>query len=185
MTERLAQFVPAILQSLDSQDNTTESAELIINIFTFKCPNLQDSDAVKIVIAAFLRLGRVVEALALSRKIALAGLQSESDFDADSVEQANQTMADLVYFIFDTCYTCELSIDAQSFDLPPLIRLLPAVPPLSASLDKLLSAPLSQSEDDAMMSWLAQSLASSSRLPDDNIALLTEWATGRLMAQGR
>lgn len=110
LTDIWLQFVPAILRMLDGEQNKAETAELIVNIVTYKYPDLQEVEDVKIVLEAFLRVGRVAEALDLSRKIALASVQGEGDYDAEAVEQASQRTADLITFIFDTCYACKLYI---------------------------------------------------------------------------
>lgn len=85
--------------------NQAESAELIINIVTYKYPDLQEMDDVRIGLAAFLRAGRVVEALELSRKVALANVQDD-DPEAEVLEQAGQVVSDVITFIFNTCFTC-------------------------------------------------------------------------------
>jgi hypothetical protein len=91
---------------LNASDNRSESAELIVSIVTYKYPDPQEMDEVKIILAAFLRLGRVTEALELSRKMALAGVQEDGDIEAEALEQAGRRISDIISFIFDTCFTC-------------------------------------------------------------------------------
>lgn len=103
------QFLRSILQMLDASDDKSESAELIVNIVTYKYPDPQEMDQVKIILAAFLRLGRVTEALELSRRMALAGVQEDGDMEAEALEQAGRRISDIMSFIFDTCFTCMFS----------------------------------------------------------------------------
>lgn len=169
---------------LSSNDDVAESAELVVNLVTFKHPDLQELDDIKIVLAAFVRSGRVVEALEQSRKVSLTQVQAVADAGEKEVEQASKMVSDIVYFIFDTCFTGKEHVLSES-RMPTDHISFKAVPALSTALDKLLYMPLSQAEDAAMMSWLSEALASNSKLPEANLSLLTEWVTGRLMAQGR
>lgn len=102
-----SQFMPTILRLLSSSDDQTESSQLIVNIVSYKAPDLSDISDAKIVLAAFLRTGRVAEAMDLGRKVALAPVQTQDVIEEEAARQAVQTLSDLVSFTFDTCFTCE------------------------------------------------------------------------------
>lgn len=99
--------MPTILRLLSSSDDQTESSQLVANIVSYKAPDLSDLSGAKIVLAAFLRTGRVAEALDLGRKVASAPVQTQDMAEQEAASQAVQTLSQLVSFTFDTCFTCE------------------------------------------------------------------------------
>jgi hypothetical protein len=93
---------------LATASDQTEASKLIVNIFTYQAPDFADMEDAKIILAACLRTGRVVEALELGRKVAAGNIDEDGEVTEEAVQQTAQATSNIINFILDTCFSSEI-----------------------------------------------------------------------------
>lgn len=79
--------------------------QYIVNIIRYQKPDLADIEDVKLVLAAYLKTGKLLEAFDLARRTAIEAISAqnaESEANSDT-----GIIADLTNFILDTCFNSE------------------------------------------------------------------------------